>query len=146
MRGHATRRAYFRLIRTVNKHPCRKTNRFMDIKSVQQQLREFAEARDWEQFHSPKNLAVALAVEAAELMEPFQWLTEDESRHLGEKPAEYAQVSEEIADVLIYLLRLADQLDIDLEQAVYAKMRKNGEKYPVTLARGNAVKYNRRQP
>lgn len=117
----------------------------MDIKSVQRQLREFADARDWEQFHSPKNLAIALAVEAAELMEPFQWLTEEESRRLAEKPSDYAMVSEEVADVLIYLLRLADQLDIDLEQAVAVKMRRNAEKYPVALARGNAVKYNRRE-
>ncbi len=117
----------------------------MNIKSVQKKLREFAWERDWERFHSPKNLAAALAVEAAELLEPFQWLTEEESRRLAESPDEFAQVEEEIADVLIYLLRLADQLDIDLERAVEAKMLKNGEKYPVALARGNAVKYNRRK-
>lgn len=117
----------------------------MDIKRVQKQLREFADARDWEQFHSPKNLAMALAVEAAELMEPFQWLNEEDSRRLFEKPAEFAKVREEIADVLIYLLRLADQLDIDLDQAVTAKIRKNAEKYPVALAKGSAVKYNRRE-
>ncbi len=118
----------------------------MDIKIIQQQLREFAQARDWEQFHSPKNLAIALAVEAAELVEPFQWMKEEDSRRLSENAADYAQVREEIADVLIYLLRLADQLDIDLEQAVAEKMRLNAEKYPVALARGNAVKYNRREP
>ena len=117
----------------------------MDIKSVQKTLREFAQARDWEQFHSPKNLATALAVEAAELLEPFQWLQEEESRKLAEKPSEYARVEEEIADVMIYLLRLADQLDIDLARAVEQKIRRNAEKYPVALARGNAVKYNRRE-
>ena len=117
----------------------------MDIKSVQNKLREFAEERDWGQFHSPKNLATALAIEAAELLEPFQWLKEDESRRLAENPADYARVEEEIADVMIYLLRLADQLDINLERAVEEKMRKNAEKYPVALARGNAVKYNRRE-
>jgi NTP pyrophosphatase (non-canonical NTP hydrolase) len=116
----------------------------LDIQSVQQTLREFALERDWEQFHSPKNLATALAVEAAELLEPFQWLQEEESRRLAEKPTDYAQVVEEVADVMIYLLRLADQLGIDLEQAVADKIRKNAEKYPVALARGNAVKYNRR--
>lgn len=116
----------------------------MDIKAIQRQLREFSEERDWDQFHSPKNLATALAVEAAELLEPFQWLKEEESRKLAEKPADYALVREEIADVLIYLLRLADQLDIDLEQAAAEKMRRNAEKYPVALAKGNAVKYNRR--
>lgn len=116
----------------------------MDIQSVQQKLREFARERDWEQFHSPKNLAAALVVEAAELLELFQWLREDESRRLGLDPGERLRVEEEVADVMIYLLRLADQLDIDVEQAVVDKIRKNGEKYPVDLARGNAVKYNRR--
>ena len=118
---------------------------FMDIKSVQKRLREFAQEREWEQFHSPKNLAIALAVEAAELLEPFQWLKEEESRQLVENPTDYALVKEEIADVMIYLLRLADQLDIDLESAVEEKIRKNAEKYPVALAKGNAVKYNRRE-
>ena len=118
---------------------------FMDIKSVQKKLREFALDREWEQFHSPKNLATALAVEAAELLEPFQWLTEAESRHLAENPADFSRVEEEIADVMIYLLRLADQLEINLERAVEEKIRKNGEKYPIALARGNAVKYNRRE-
>jgi NTP pyrophosphatase (non-canonical NTP hydrolase) len=116
----------------------------LDIKSVQKKLRAFAQARDWEQFHSPKNLAAALAVEAAELLEPFQWLKEEDSRRLAERPADYALVKEEVADVMIYLLRLADELDIDLERAVEEKIRKNAEKYPVALARGNAVKYNRR--
>lgn len=116
----------------------------MDIKAIQLELREFARARDWEQFHSPKNLAAALAVEAAELLEPFQWLREEDSRRLSEQPETAALVREEIADVLIYLLRLADQLDIDLERAVADKMRVNAEKYPVALAKGNAVKYNRR--
>lgn len=116
----------------------------MEIKLIQRQLREFAEEREWDQFHSPKNLAAALVVEAAELLEPFQWLKEDESRQLADKPATCAAVRDEIADVLIYLLRLADQLDIDIEQAVTDKMRRNAEKYPVELAKGNAVKYNRR--
>ncbi len=116
----------------------------MDIKSVQNKLREFAEEREWGQFHSPKNLATALAVEAAELLEPFQWLKEEESHRLAESPADYAQVEEEIADVMIYLLRLADVLGVNLELAVENKIRRNGEKYPVALARGNAVKYNRR--
>jgi len=117
----------------------------LDIKSVQKKLREFAQERDWEQFHSPKNLATALAVEAAELLEPFQWLKEEDSRKLAERPSDYARVKEEVADVMIYLLRLADQLGIDLALAVEEKIRKNGEKYPVALARGNAVKYNRRE-
>ena len=116
----------------------------MDIKGIQRELRQFALERDWEQFHSPKNLAIALAVEAAELLERFQWLTEDQSARLAELEGDYAAVVEEMADVMIYLLRLADRLDIDLEAAVPDKIRKNAAKYPVDLARGNAVKYNRR--
>jgi len=117
----------------------------MNIAAIQQTLREFADERDWDQFHSPKNLAIALSVEAAELLEHFQWLKDDESRRLSEKPDDYRAVREEIADVLIYLLRLADQMGVDLEAAVHEKMRKNAEKYPVELAKGNAVKYNRRE-
>jgi len=117
----------------------------MNIAAIQQTLREFADERDWDQFHSPKNLAIALSVEAAELLEHFQWLKDDESRRLSEKPDDYRAVREEIADVLIYLLRLADQMGVDLEEAVHEKMRKNAEKYPVELAKGNAVKYNRRE-
>lgn len=116
----------------------------MDIASIQHELRQFAAERDWEQFHSPKNLAIALAVEASELLERFQWLTEDESRALPDRPADYEAVVEELADVMIYLLRLADRLGVDLDRAVPDKIRKNAAKYPVHLARGNAVKYNRR--
>jgi NTP pyrophosphatase (non-canonical NTP hydrolase) len=115
----------------------------MNVKALQERLREFAEARDWNRYHSPKNLASALAVEAAELLENFQWLTEDESRRLAERPADLQAVREEIADVQIYLLRLADLLDVDLEPAVLEKMTKNGEKYPVEFAKGHALKYNR---
>lgn len=118
---------------------------FMDIKAVQTRLQAFARERDWEQFRSPKNIATALAVEAAELLEPFQWLKEEESRRLAENPADYERVKDEIADVMIYLLRLADLLEVDLERAVEEKIRKNGKKYPVALAYGNAVKYNRRE-
>lgn len=116
----------------------------MDIPALQLQLRQFADERDWQQFHSPKNLAVALSVEAAELLERFQWLTDEQSRRLAAVPAEFDAVRQEMADVTIYLLRLADQLGVDLEQAVRDKMQRNAEKYPVELAKGNATKYNRR--
>lgn len=116
----------------------------MNLRRIQDDLRRFSAERDWERFHSPKNLAIALSVEASELLERFQWLTEDESRQLAQRPDDYRAVVEEMADVMIYLLRLADQLDADLERAVSEKMRRNAEKYPVELARGNAVKYNRR--
>lgn len=103
-------------------------------------LREFAAARDWDQFHTPRNLATALAVEAAELLEPFQWLTDAEAAAL---PAETrAAVEQEMADVLLYLVRLADRMGVDLEQAAFAKIARNAEKYPVEKSRGSARKYD----
>jgi dCTP diphosphatase len=102
-------------------------------------LRAFAADRDWDQFHSPRNLATALAVEAAELLEPFQWLTDEQSRHLP--PETRTAVEEELADVLLYLVRLADKLDVDLEPAAFAKIARNAEKYPVDKAKGSSRKY-----
>jgi dCTP diphosphatase len=102
-------------------------------------LREFAVVRDWEQFHSPKNLAMALIVEAAELVENFQWLTEEQSASL---PLDkLAEVEQELADIQIYLIRLADRLNIDLEQAVNAKIELNERRYPAEKVRGSAKKY-----
>jgi NTP pyrophosphatase (non-canonical NTP hydrolase) len=102
-------------------------------------LRRFADERDWDQFHAPKNLAMALSVEAAELLEHFQWLGEEESKQL---PADkLAQVGEEMADVLLYLVRLADKLDVDLVQAAKRKVQLNAQKYPVERARGTSRKY-----
>ncbi len=109
------------------------------LEALRGALRRFAAARDWDQFHLPKNLAMALSVEAAELLEHFQWLPEAESDALP--PAKRAQVGEEIADVLLYLIRLADRLDIDLITAARRKMRVNARKYPVAKARGNSRKY-----
>jgi len=103
-------------------------------------LRQFAAERDWDQFHSPKNLASALAVEAAELLERFQWLTEDQSRRLP--PDELAKVREEMADVLNYLVRLADKLDVNLLEAARDKIELNALKYPVDKARGSVKKYS----
>ena len=91
-------------------------------------LREFAKKRDWDQFHSPKNLSMALIGEAAELVEHFQWLTEEESSNLPDQKKAYVEA--ELADVLIYTVRLADKLDIDLLAAADCKMEKNREKYP----------------
>jgi NTP pyrophosphatase (non-canonical NTP hydrolase) len=102
-------------------------------------LRVFAADREWDPFHSPRNLATALAVEAAELLEPFQWLTEEQGR---DPPAETrAAVEEELADVLLYLVRLADKLGVDLEQAARAKIVRNAAKYPIDKARGSSRKY-----
>lgn len=113
----------------------------LDIGAIQAALRQFAAERDWEQFHSPKNLAMALTVEAAELLEVFQWLTEAQSREPD--AATWAAAAEEIADVQIYLLRLADRLNIDLPEAVVAKMAKNAERYPAEEVRGSARKRGR---
>ena len=111
----------------------------VEIASLQAELREFARARDWEQFHSPKNLATALSVEAAELLEHFQWLTDEQSRTLG--PESRAKVAQEIADVLLYLLQLADKLGIDPLDAARKKLELNSEKYPAQRAKGRSTKY-----
>lgn len=110
-----------------------------DLSSLTQALRDFATARDWEQFHSPKNLASALSVEAAELLEHFQWLTEEQSQNLS--APKQAEVAAEAADVLLYLLQLCDKLQIDLLQAARQKLIVNGEKYPLASARGSSKKY-----
>lgn len=112
-----------------------------ELISLRNSLRAFATERDWDQFHSPKNLASALSVEAAELLEHFQWLTDEESRNLPE--ATRKAVAEEIADVLLYLVRIADKLDVDLSEAARHKIALNTDKYPVELARGNATKYSK---
>jgi NTP pyrophosphatase (non-canonical NTP hydrolase) len=109
------------------------------LTSLRNALRRFAAARDWRQFHTPKNLAMALSVEVAELLEHFQWLTAEESEHLD--MATKRAVAAEIADVLLYLTRLADVLDIDPIAAAKRKMIVNARKYPVRRARGNARKY-----
>lgn len=116
----------------------------MDVNEVSNRLRKFAEDRNWDQFHSPKNLSMALAAEAAELLEIFQWLTEEESKDIVNSEKEIAQVKEEIADVFIYLVRLADKLNIDIEKEVLAKIKANKKKYPIELSKDNAVKYNKR--
>jgi NTP pyrophosphatase (non-canonical NTP hydrolase) len=110
------------------------------LETLRQHVREFAAARAWDRYHTPKNLAMALAVEAAELVEPFQWLTPDESETLD--PDKLEAVRQEIADVLIYLTRLADVLEIDPLQAAADKLELNARRYPVEKARGNALKYD----
>ncbi len=109
------------------------------MKELTKKIRAFAQKRDWEQFHSAKNLAMALSVEVAEIVEHFQWLTQAESNNLD--PVKLAEIRKEIADVMIYLTRLADRLGIDPVQAVEEKMRLNEKKYPVEKAKGNAAKY-----
>lgn len=112
----------------------------MDIEKIKGILRTFSQERDWDQFHSPKNLSMALSVEASELVEIFQWLKEEDSYHLSASKKQHTK--EELADIAIYLLRICMKLDIDLEEAILDKMKKNEEKYPVEKAKGSAKKYN----
>ena len=110
-----------------------------DLNQLSERLRRFAEARDWEQFHSPKNLSMALIAECAELVEHFQWLSEAQSQTL---PADkLAEVELEMADIQIYLLRLAERLGVDLLDAVERKIALNEQKYPADRVRGSAKKY-----
>ncbi len=111
----------------------------MDINEIQSVLEKFAVDRDWNQFHSPKNLAMALTGEAGELLEIFQWMTEEQSKNLSDKDKQ--KVTEELADVMIYLLRLADKTDIDIEKAIGFKIDMNASKYPVEKVKGSAKKY-----
>ena len=113
------------------------------IETLQQRLRTFADERDWHRFHDPKNLAMALSVEAGELVELFQWLTPEQSAQIMDDSAAGERVRHEMADVLAYLLRLADVLDIDILAALDVKMGLNAAKYPVETAKGNARKYDR---
>ena len=114
-----------------------------DLEELTAYLRKYANDRDWNQFHSPKNLAMALSVEASELLEHFQWLTEEQSAQL--KPEELSPVADEIADVFLYLLRLSDTLGIDIIEAARSKTQKNEEKYPADLVRGSSKKYTHYQ-
>ena len=107
-----------------------------ELMELRDRLRAFAAERDWDQFHTPKNLASALAVEAGELLEHFQWLTEQQSCELASEVK--AKVSEELADVLGYVIRLADKLDVDLIDATRRKIEGNAVKYPIDKARGSA--------
>ncbi len=116
----------------------------MNVDQIRKRLASFAEARNWDQFHTPKNLSMALAAEAAELLEIFLWLTDGQSQKIVNDEKEMALVKEEIADVFIYLVRLADKLGVDIEKAVEEKIKLNEKKYPVELAKGNAIKYNKR--
>lgn len=111
------------------------------LETLRARLAEFAAERDWDQFHNPKNLAMALAGEAGELVEHFQWLTFEQAANLPPETRE--EVALECADVLLFLLRLADKLDIDLAAAAKKKLALNARKYPVEKSRGRATKYNK---
>ena len=112
------------------------SDRDTHVSELREMVRRFVEARDWSQFHSPKNLSMALAIEAAELMEHFQWITPEQSRQLGQDPRKLDEVGDELADVLCYALALANELDLDLATAMRKKMLKNEQKYPADQYRG----------
>lgn len=111
---------------------------------IKRKIQKFASDRDWNQFHSPKNLIMALSSEVGELSDIFQWLTEEQSKkeNISEKNLELAK--QEMADILIYLIRISDKLGVDLEKEVLNKIKLNEKKYPIDISKGNAVKYNRR--
>lgn len=114
----------------------------INIRELYAEIDSFIQERDWEQFHSVKNLSMALSIEAGELMEIFQWMSEEQSNLVKDNPKLRTRLDDEIADVFVYLLRIAKRTNTDLESAVRNKMKKNKEKYPVELAKGNSKKYN----
>lgn len=115
----------------------------MNTKNLQKDLQRFAEERDWDQFHSPKNLAMAIAIESSELMELFQWCNDTQSFSMINSKTNKQRVEEEIADVFLYILRFADKFDIDLEKVAKQKLTANRRKYPIALCRGKATKYDK---
>jgi len=106
------------------------------LDALRRAVASFVDARDWRPFHSPKNLAMSIAIEAAELMEHFQWLTTDEAQAAAQNPAERAAVADELADILIYCLSLSNALDLDVSSAVMAKLQTNEHRYPAEEFRG----------
>lgn len=114
----------------------------MDIDSLQGMIKEFVRERGWDKFHNPKNLSMALSVETSELLELFQWLSLEEAEAIKSDPEKMQKIQDEMADVTVYLLRLADVLSVDLERSVRVKMEKNRAKYPSEKVFGSAKKYN----
>lgn len=114
----------------------------LDLEKLNQMITKFSEDRDWDQFHSVKNLSMALSVEASELAEIFQWMTEDQSNKIKNNPEVMIKIEDEVADIFIYLMRVMKKTNIDLESAVINKMKKNEAKYPVELSKGLSKKYN----
>ena len=113
----------------------------VNLGELKKQVLSFAQERDWEQFHSPKNLSMALAAEAAELMEHFLWIDSEASRATVVEKQLRLAIEEELADVVIYALEFANQAGVDLTGAIESKMKQNAIKYPVAKSRGRAVKY-----
>jgi NTP pyrophosphatase (non-canonical NTP hydrolase) len=111
----------------------------MNYEKIKKEIKEFVDERDWEQFHTPKNLSMALSVEASELLEIFQWQKAEEYKSANDEQKE--MIRDEIADIFYYIVRISDKLDIDIEDALIKKMKKNRKKYPKELVKGKAVKY-----
>ena len=111
-----------------------------ELEKIRLRIRQFAADRDWDQFHSPKNLSMALAAESGELLEQFQWLTEEQSKKLSSEKLH--NIKEELADIQIYLIRLADKLNIDIIDVVHKKIEVNEKKYPADKVKGSAKKYD----
>ncbi|ERJ13602.1 nucleotide pyrophosphohydrolase [Haloplasma contractile] len=109
-----------------------------ELDEIKQQLREFVKERDWEQFHNGKDLAISISLEASELLECFQWISSEQATKHN-----LDDIKDELADVLLYAIRLGDLLDIDLKGAMLTKLQKNKEKYPIEKAKGKATKYNK---
>jgi len=110
----------------------------MNYEKIKKEIKDFVDERDWEQFHTPKNLSMALSVEASELLEIFQWQKTEEYKNATEEQKE--MIKDEIADIFYYLVRISDKLDINIEEALLKKMKKNREKYPKELVKGKAIK------
>jgi NTP pyrophosphatase (non-canonical NTP hydrolase) len=113
----------------------------ISIRELKEKVREFCEARDWDQFHGPKDLAIGVITEASELLEHFRFLSEEESMELLKNPQQREEIEDELADVLFFLLRFCQRFDVDLDRALIRKMEKGEKKYPVEKARGSNRKY-----
>lgn len=117
---------------------CMKT---IDLNELNKKIEKIVHDRDWDQFHSVKNLSMALSVESSELLEIFQWLSEEKSNDVQNDPILLSKVEDEVADIFVYLMRIISKTNIDLEQVVLNKLKKNESKYPIESAKGNSKKY-----
>ncbi|MCX6741728.1 MAG: nucleotide pyrophosphohydrolase [Candidatus Pacearchaeota archaeon] len=113
-----------------------------NVHELKEKIKTFCEARDWDKFHNAKDLAIAIIIESAELLEPFRWKSEQEVKELFENPQKKEHIEEEMADILYFLLRLAQRYNIDLSEALEKKIEKNNKKYPIEKAKGSNKKYN----
>ena len=114
----------------------------IDLKKLNNEIEKIVSERDWDQFHSVKNLAMALSVESSELLEIFQWMTEAQSNSVKDDGKMMERIEDEVADIFVYMMRIMSKTDIDLEKVVLNKLKKNAEKYPVEKSKGNSKKYN----